>query len=203
MRLNVVVLLFAVIALSAIQYSDAATPLGQIQTKVISLLSPFLKKPQIKSLIDAVFEMAWAGKSIDQIKTEVLPLAMKTVTTQQKTQALNVYQKMANELGGSDKAEALLNVLINKLSAVLDPYVKQTQQAITANKSKGKAAAKTAALKKGNGFLKKPNIQKAIDAVKKAFTQQQCDVAFKYLAGTFLKLGSYNFKATPCTGTGS
>uniref|UniRef100_A0AC35F3B4 Uncharacterized protein n=1 Tax=Panagrolaimus sp. PS1159 TaxID=55785 RepID=A0AC35F3B4_9BILA len=70
-------------------------------------------------------------------------------------------------------------------------------------KSKGKAAAKTAALKKGNGFLTKPNIQKAIDATKKAFTQQQCDVAFKYLAGTFIKLGSYNFKATPCTGTGS
>uniref|UniRef100_A0A914QU22 Uncharacterized protein n=1 Tax=Panagrolaimus davidi TaxID=227884 RepID=A0A914QU22_9BILA len=203
MRLNLFVLFFVIIAFSAIQSGNAATPMAAIQNKVTKLLSTFLKKPQIQSLVNAVFDMSYAGKTIDQIKTEILPLAMKTVTTQQKTQVLNVYQKMANELGGSDKAEALLNVLINKLSDVLQPYIKQTQTAITNNKAKGKAAAKTAALKKGNGFLTKPNIQKAIDATKKAFTQQQCDVAFKYLAGTFIKLGSYNFKATPCTGTGS
>jgi hypothetical protein len=203
MRLNLFVLFFVMIAFSAIQSGNAATPMAAIQNKVTNLLSTFLKKPQIQSLVNAVFDMAYDGKTIDQIKSEIIPLAMKTVTTQQKTQVLNVYQKMANELGGSDKAEALLNVLINKLSAVLQPYVTQTQTAIKNNKAKGKAAAKTAALKKGNGFLTKPNIQKAIDATKKAFTQQQCDVAFKYLAGTFIKLGSYNFKATPCTGTGS
>jgi|UniRef100_A0AC35ESL5 hypothetical protein len=203
MRLNLFVLFFVIIAFSAIQSGNAATPMAAIQNKATNLLSTFLKKPQILSLVNAVFDMAYDGKTIDQIKTEILPLAMKTVTTQQKTQVLNVYQKMANELGGSDKAEALLNVLINKLSAVLQPYITQTQTAIKNNKAKGKAAAKTAALKKANGFLTKPNIQKAIDATKKAFTQQQCDVAFKYLAGTFIKLGSYNFKATPCTGTGS
>uniref|UniRef100_A0AC34EZ47 Uncharacterized protein n=1 Tax=Panagrolaimus sp. ES5 TaxID=591445 RepID=A0AC34EZ47_9BILA len=202
MRLHLVIFLFGIILFSAIQ-SDAATPMANIQNKVTNLLSTFLKKPQIQSLVNAVYDMAWDNKSVDQIKQEILPLAMKTVTTQQKTQVLNVYQKMANELGGSDKAEALLNVLINKLTTVLNPYITQTQTAIKNNRSKGKATAKTAALKKGNGFLTKPNIQKAVDATKKAFTQQQCDVAFKYLAGTFIKLGSYNFKATPCTGTGS
>ena len=67
----------------------------------------------------------------------------------------------------------------------------------------GKATAKTQTLKKSVGFIVKANIQKAIDATKKSFTQKQCDVAFKYLAGTYLKLGQYKFKATPCTGTGA
>lgn len=32
---------------------------------------------------------------------------------------------MSSELGGSDKAEALLNVLIEKLTNVLNPYIGQ------------------------------------------------------------------------------
>uniref|UniRef100_A0A914Z2U0 Uncharacterized protein n=1 Tax=Panagrolaimus superbus TaxID=310955 RepID=A0A914Z2U0_9BILA len=166
--------------------------------------------------------MAWNKKSVDQIKDEILPFGMKVINTQQKTRALNTYNNMAQEMGGSDKAEALLMVLIQKLTAIMNPYITQLETVIKKQQNKGiilfklkgsatfldepdfqvKTAAKKQTLKKANQIFVKKNIQTAIDEVKNSFSQQQCDVAFKYLAGTYLKLGKYKFKATPCKGTG-
>lgn len=154
-------------------------------------------------VINNVFDLAWSGQTPDQIKTQLLSIGMATVNTQQKSQALKVYQELSTELGGSSEAEALLTTLINKLTAVLNPYIKKIQTTIKNKKSAGKAAAKTAVLKQGANFLTSANIQKAVNQIKAAFNQKQCDTAFKYLAPTYLKLGLYKFKASKCTGTGN
>uniref|UniRef100_A0AC34G768 Uncharacterized protein n=1 Tax=Panagrolaimus sp. ES5 TaxID=591445 RepID=A0AC34G768_9BILA len=197
------IFLFVVILLLTKFHGGDATPMANLIKKVRNQLSTFLTNAQIKQVINKVFDMAWDKKTVDQIKDEILPFGMKVVNTQQKTRALNSYNNMAKELGGSDKAEALLTILIQKLTAILNPYTIQLETVIKNQRSKGKAAAKKQTLKRANQIFVKKNIQIAIDEVKNSFSQQQCDVAFKYLAGSYLKLGQFKFKATPCKGIGT
>uniref|UniRef100_A0AC34QCV2 Uncharacterized protein n=1 Tax=Panagrolaimus sp. JU765 TaxID=591449 RepID=A0AC34QCV2_9BILA len=200
MRLYIVIpAIFLIFSISG----TVGDELDPVVNKITNLLSPFLTKAQLKTVLNKVFDLAWSGQTPEQIKSQILSIGMSTVNAQQKAKVMQVYQGISNELGGSAKAEALLNVLMNKLTAVLNPYINQMQTTIKNKKSAGKAAAKTAILKQGANFLTSANIQKAVNQVKAAFTQKQCDVAFKYLAPTYLKLGLYKFKSSKCTGTGN
>ncbi|KAE9551862.1 hypothetical protein FO519_004936 [Halicephalobus sp. NKZ332] len=148
------------------------------------------------------FEQKTLESSVPELQSFVMS---KVLTSPQMAKLSLLIQQMSNELGGMEKTTQLLNILIEEISAQCAPYEKQTLAQCKQMKKSGKGKKKiiNKAITMTADFLKPTIIQKAIDNIKKRFTQAQCDCAFKYLAPTYVKLGLYGFKATQCTGNGT
>ncbi|KAE9549525.1 hypothetical protein FO519_007267 [Halicephalobus sp. NKZ332] len=183
----------------------ATSPKTKVCNNIKNYMTTYLDNSQCGMLVDKMGTNGANCITLSESATDLQNFVVqKVITAKQTSDLVNLTAVMSKDLGGMDKTTALLNILASETLKQCGPYEIEILNKIKAMKKSGKslAARKKQALTMLANMINPDVIGKSITAIKKRFTQDQCDVAFKYLPPKYFKLGLYSFKATPCTGIG-
>ncbi|KAH7713997.1 hypothetical protein AAVH_18674 [Aphelenchoides avenae] len=157
-------------------------------SKFRNLLSSFSTADQYGKILDAVGTDVYNMKTMAEISTTIRNTVMKSLTGSQMTKAMTMYNAMAQDLGGTDKAMEVINIFFNVLTNNVSAFIMQMQDVMRNMKANGKTQA--ACINRGyvmtSQYLTQDRVKLVLQRFKGRLTAKQWATAYKNLSQVVL-----------------
>ncbi|KAH7706390.1 hypothetical protein AAVH_15020 [Aphelenchoides avenae] len=137
---NILILSAFLVGIAA-DLSLAQVPRNTTINKYRNLISDFLTFAQVGKVVDGMALDMCNLKTVAEIGTHLRDTCLSSLSAGQLTEGTAVFNRIANDLGGEDKAMAVVNILFDVINNNFSPLIIQIEDTVKTMKANGRTQA--------------------------------------------------------------